>query len=265
MRFSYIFMDRLSTISADELRRKMTFLRETGYDGIELNLTEPLGINPDLLQRLLEQTGLVVPSFLTGEAYHDGLCLSSADPKRRIGAIDRLLGYLPTARRFGAILVIGLLQGTSRDEPDPGVAHKRIVDGLRRVATAAEATQVECVIEPVNHLQVGFHNTVAEVQALIDEIGSPTIRPMVDTVHMNIEESSLTEPIAACGARLRHVHLCESNGGRFGTGHVDFASVLQTLCSIGYQDFASVKVYRRLGLEDAARSSLEFLRTLPES
>ncbi len=264
MRFSYIFMNRLSTIGDPaELVRVMQLLREIGYDGIELNLTEPLGIEPEQLARLLDHSGLVVPSFLTGEAYHDGLCLSAPDPQRRQGAVDRLIRYLPTAQRFRAILVVGLLQGTRLDEPDANVAHARIVEGLRQVARAAELAQVEIVIEPVNHLQVGFHNSVAEVLALIDEVGSSALRPMVDTIHMNIEESSLTEPILACGPRLRHVHLCENHGGQFGTGHVDFASVLGCLRSIHYDGFASVKVYRHLPLREAALSSLEYLRSLP--
>lgn len=264
MRFSFIYMDRLATLpDADELPRLMNLLRQTGYDGIELNLTEPLGISPDLLERSLDRAGLVVPSFLTGEAYHDGLCLSAPDPVRRQGAVDRLISYLPTARRFGSILVVGLLQGTRRDEPDAGRAHERIVAGLRIVARAAEESQVELVIEPVNHLQVGFHNSVAEVRGLIDEIGSPAFRPMVDTVHMNIEEASLTRPILDCGERLRHVHLCENHGGRLGSGHIDFASVLRTLRSIGYNQFASVKVYRHLGLDDAVTTSLDYLRSLP--
>ena len=264
MRFSYIFMERLSTIGdPQDLLRMLVFLRETGYDGIELNLTEPLGVDPDLLERLLEQSGLVVPSFLTGEAYVDGLCLSAADPQRRQGAIDRLIGYVPTARRFGAILVVGLLQGLRRDEPDAAVAHARIVEGLRQVGQAAETAGVELVIEPVNHLQVGFHNSVAEVLALIEEIGSPAVRPMVDTIHMNIEESSLTRPIFDCGSQLRHVHLCENHGGRFGTGHIDFGEVLRCLQFIRYNGFASVKVYRHLSLPEAAKSSLEYLRALP--
>ena len=265
MRYSFILMDRLATIDApDGLRRVFRMLRDAGYAGVELNLTEPLGIDPDLLERLLAETGLVVPSFLTGEAYHDGLCLSAVDPARRQGATERLISYLPTAKRFGSILVVGLLQGTRRDEPDERVAHARIVESLRPVARAAEVAGVELVIEPVNHLQVGFHNSVAEVMGLIDEIGSPAIRPMVDSIHMNIEEASLTRPILDLGSRLRHVHLCENHGGQFGTGLIDFASILQALRTIQYDGFASVKVYRKLSLDVAAKTSLAHLQALSQ-
>lgn len=201
-----------------------------------------------------------MPSLLSGEAYGDGLCLSSADADVRRRTVDRLVGYLEAAQGLGAILVVGLLQGLRRDEPDVAAARARIADGLRRVAAEAEGRQVDVVLEPVNHLQVGFHNSVAEVLDLIDAIGSKAVKPMVDTIHMNIEEASLVEPIRRCGARLRHVHLCESHGAAFGAGHIDFAAVLRVLDEIGYDRYASVKVYRGIPFDEAAPSSLAHLR-----
>ena len=156
-------------------------------------------------------------------------------------------------------LVVGMMQGLRSDEPDTDIANGRIIECLKEVGAAAESKGVEFVLEPVNHLQVGFNNSVAEVLQLIEAIGSPAIRPMVDTVHMNIEEKSLTQPIYDCGAALRHAHLCESNGGFFGTGRVDFPGVLQALSNIGYEGFGSVKVYRQATMEKAVRTSIEVL------
>lgn len=260
IRLSYIVLPRLSAFAGNRLEQSLAFLKECGYDGVEFNITEPLGIDVAVLERLTQRHGLAIPSFLTGEAYADGLCLCSPDADIRRRTVERLVGYLNTAQRFGAILVVGLLQGQLRDEPDTAVANQRIAEGLRRVADAAVRQGVEIVIEPVNHLQVGFNHSVSEVLALIEAIGSPAVRPMVDTVHLNIEEQSLTEPILACGAALRHVHLCENNGGRFGSGHIDFAAVRRALESVSYDGFASVKVYRKLTFEDAARSSIAVLR-----
>lgn len=261
LRYSYIFMDRLTTLrSPADVHRLLSTLRDCGYQGVEFNLSQPLGLDPVFLERALAQNQLVIPSFLTGEAYSDGLCLCSPRAEVRRQTVDRLVGYLPLAQRFDAMLVVGLLQGTRRDEPNPDAASQRILQCLRELGDAAERAEVDIVIEPVNHLQVGFHNSVAEVLELIDRAGSPAIKPMVDTIHMNIEESSVTQPIHDCGAALRHVHLCESNGGQFGTGHIDFAAVLQALDRVGYNGFASVKVYRHLPLPQAAKTSIDYLR-----
>lgn len=258
---SYIVLTRLDRFdSIGEFESVLALLKDWGYDGVELNITEPLGMTVDDLERLVGQYGLTIPSFLTGEAYGDGLCLCSPNSDVRRRTVDRLVGYLGTARRFGAVLVVGLLQGLRKDEPDPNRANERIIECLKTVADEAARQNVELVIEPVNHLQVGFNNSVSEVLQLISAIGSPAVRPMVDTVHLNIEERSLTQPIEQCGKALRHVHLCESNGGRFGTGHIDFAAVRRALEATGYEHWASVKVYRHLETEDAIRSSIEHLR-----
>lgn len=257
---AFIILERLGDLGLETLASRFGLLADLGYAGAELNMTAPLGVDVDALERLLERHGLRVPSFLTGEAYSDGLCLSSPDATIRRATVERLVGYLPLVKRFGAVMVVGLLQGRRTDEPDPVVAAARIVEGLRVVCERAEAVGVDMVVEPVNHLQVGFHNSVGEVRGLIDRVGSRALRPMVDTVHMNIEERSLVEPILACGASLRHVHLCESNGARFGTGGIDFPAVLAALRSIGYPGWCSVKVYRDLDFAEAARSSMTFLK-----
>ena len=259
---SYIIIDPLSSFASDdEIHRILVLLKECGYAGVELNLTDPPGIDLDRLEGWLTELELVVPSILSGGAYAEGLCLASPERDVRRRTVERLIGYLETAQRFGAILIVGLLQGLAQDEPDVEAAKARIVDCLREVATAAEGKAVDLVVEPVNHLQVGFNNTVAEVRELARRVGSPALRPMVDTIHMNIEETSLVEPILACGPQLRHVHLCESNGSRFGTGHIDFAAILKALATVRYDYFASVKVYRGASVEEAIRSSITHLRS----
>ena len=180
---------------------------------------------------------------------------------RRV-TVERLIGYLPVVRRFGAVMVVGLLQGRRSDERDADTANTRIADGVGAVAAAAAEVGVDVVIEPVNHLQAGFNNSVAEVQAIIDRIGSPALRPMVDTVHMNIEEDLLVTPIRACGNALRHVHLCESHGGQLGTGRIDFPAVFRALADIGYQGWQSVKVYRKLSFAEAVGTSMDYIKLI---
>ena len=69
----------------------------------------------------------------------------------------------------------------------------------------------------------------------------------------------MDEAIRLHGPRALHVHLCETNGGPFGSGGLDFARVLSALAAAGYDRYASVKVYRKAGWEEAARSSAAFL------
>jgi D-psicose/D-tagatose/L-ribulose 3-epimerase len=188
------------------------------------------------------------------------LSLANADPIVRGRAVCRLNDYVGDAGELRALVVVGLMQGLRSDERDSAKASERIVEGLCRVARNAESRGVTVVLEPVNHLQVGFNNTVAEAAATVERVGSPALGYMLDTFHLNIEERSPIEAIKTYAGRIRHFHLCETNAGQFGTGHLDFSDVLSALEAGGYEGFVSVKVLRTCGWEEAARASARYLR-----
>jgi sugar phosphate isomerase/epimerase len=260
MRFSFLISDPIPTLV--ELGHRMKVLASLGYQGIELSAFYPLSYPIEEVVQLAERHRLPVVSLLSGWSYsHERLCLCSPDPLVRERAVARLGDYLVQADTAGALLVVGLMQGLRCDEPDEALARGRIERALHRVAELAEGRHVSVVLEPVNHLQVGFNHTAREAAGLVERIGSPALGYMLDTFHLNIEELSVLEAIAAHGSRIRHFHLCETNGGPLGTGHLDFPAVLSALDQTGYDRFVSVKVYRKAGWEEAARSSAQFLRS----
>lgn len=259
-KFSFILCDPIESFGdqnhfADVLRT----LKGIGYAGVEFNITSPGLTDSDGLLRLVEQIELPIVSFLTGANYFgQGLCLCSPNDDIRGKAVEALCGFTAIAVRFGAVLVVGQMQGFRSDEPDPAVAEARIEQALRRVADAAERNGATVVVEPVNHLQCGFHNTAQSVLDLTRRIGSPRLKPMLDSFHLNIEETSVTEPILRMGYEIGHFHLCESNGGLFGSGHLDVQSILKSLETAGYRGSISVKVYRE-PWQPAARATMQYL------
>jgi sugar phosphate isomerase/epimerase len=216
----------------------------------------------DELLRVSERQKMPVVSFLSGWSYsHEKLCLASPDAGVRNRAVERLWSYIDYAAPLPSVIVVGLMQGLRSDEADGSVAAGRIIDCLRRASERATARGVTIVLEPVNHLQVGFHHTAAEAAAVVDQVGSPALTYMLDTIHLHIEERSACETILKHGRRIRHFHLCESNGGAYGSGAINFPQVLAALYESGYDGCVSVKIYRQLGWEEAARTAAE--RILP--
>jgi sugar phosphate isomerase/epimerase len=258
MKISFLMYEPIAQLA--ELDRRMGRLAALGYQGVELGATHPLGYAIEEVAGLAHKHRLPVVSLLSGWSYpNEGLCLSSPDARIRDRAVERLIEYVGQAARLKAIVVVGLMQGLRSDEPDEATANARITDSLRRVARAAEGQPTTVVLEPVNHLQVGFNHTAAEAAALVERVGSPALSYMLDTIHMNIEERSILETIRTHGPRVRHFHLCETNGAPFGTGNLDFPRVLAALAEAGYEHYVSVKIYRKATWEEAARAAAEFL------
>ena len=262
-RLSYILVDRPDSFgSFDNLADVLRRIKQLGYDGVELNLIHPPGFDVDALLHLAATLHLPVVSFLTGANYFsEGLCLSSPDADVRQRAVERLKWCAEIAARFNAVVVIGQMQGFLSDEPNRAVAEARIEECLKRVVEAAETYGATLVMEPVNHLQAGFNNGSSDVMALAERIHSPSFKPMLDSFHMNIEETSMTEPIYRVGSHLGHFHLCESNGSLLGSGHLDFRAIFEALDSIAYDGYVSLKIYRQ-SWEAGAVNGIEHLREL---
>lgn len=259
MKPSFLIYAPITDLS--ELDQRMGRIAGLGYRGIELTASHPLPYPIEDVIALTRKHGLPVVSLLSGWSYaNEGLCLASPRSDVRQRAVDRLIEYAGHAGRLGAVLVVGLMQGLRTDEADETEANERIAACLREVAEAAAERGAVVVLEPVNHLQVGFNHTAAEAAAMVQRVGSPGLSYMLDTIHLNIEERSVLDTIRAHGRRIHHFHLCETNGARFGTGNLDFPGVLQTLDEVGYSHFASVKIYREVDWQQAAQSAIGFLR-----
>jgi len=259
MKFSMLCYEPVPRL--EDLDRRMALVASLGYAGIELTATHPMGYSAEDIAQLVAKHNLPVVSLLSGWSYaNERLCLSSPDASIRARATERLVEYSTLAASLGAVVVVGLMQGLRSDESDPEIANDRIVETLRRVAPVAERSGTTLVLEPVNHYQVGFNNTAREARAIVDRVGSPGMSYMLDTVHMNIEERSIIGTIREHAPSIRHFHLCETNGGPFGSGALDFLDVLAILRHARYRHYVSVKVYRGADFEQAARGSAEFLR-----
>jgi D-psicose/D-tagatose/L-ribulose 3-epimerase len=139
--------------------------------------------------------------------------------------------------------VFGSLQGRLRDEPNRQAGEARIRQAIREVGEYAVERRATIAFEPVNHGEVGFHNTIAEVAELVQSLNLPSVRLMIDTFHVNIEERDVLAPLGAIRDILAHVHLSETNRDVLGTGHWPTAGFFARLAEISFAGHCSVGVY----------------------
>ena len=243
----------------------MEAVAECGYEGLELQMQTPDDLQSGDFSRLVADHGLRLAGIQTGSAYlENGICLGSPNATVRQAASDLLKRYIDCVAPFQSVVVFGLLQGTRKDEPVRERAMERILRHLTELARHAQAAGVVLVIEPVNRYECSvFHNTVSDVLSSVESISSPSLRGMVDTFHVNIEETGQAHAIYAAAPMLSHVHLSETNRGLLGTGHLDFASVFHALHEVQYTGFVSVGIYRDWPpVAERARHASEKLRSV---
>jgi sugar phosphate isomerase/epimerase len=222
-------------------------MRSCGYDAVELQIADPAQFDEARVRTSLDAAGLPLCAFQTGSTYASrGNCLCSPDPVVRERTAALLRSFVELAGRWKCILIFGSLQGRLSDEPDYEAGRKRIVQSLGELCAFAAERGVVIAVEPVNHLEVGWHNTIADVARLVRSIARPSARLMIDTFHMNIEERDMVVPFMSIMDILVHVHLSETNRDVLGLGHGDLQALCDALGAIEFAGHCSIGVYNTI-------------------
>ena len=266
-RWSVVLSTQPASFSAvafkGDLEANIARIAGWGYDGVELAVRDPRLLDVEELVWLVEAHGLTVPAIGTGQAWgEEHLSFTDPDPAVRVAAVARTVSHAPLAERFGALIIIGLLRGVVAHGVTPEQAMDWLVEALRTCCAAAEATGVRLALEPINRYETGLINTVDEGLALLDRVRADNLGLLLDTFHMNIEESSPEESILKAGQHIFHFHVADSNRWYPGAGHVDFARTLDALGRAGYTGYVSGEFMPLPDGETAARKAIAYLRSL---
>lgn len=116
---------------------------------------------------------------------------------------------------------------------------KRVIPILSSLARFASDHNVELLIEPLNRYSTPFCTTAKDAVYIAELVNHDNLRIMLDTFHMNIEESSFQQAIEDSKDFLRHTHFAENNRTMPGCAHLDFESIVTTLHKIGYDRYIS--------------------------
>jgi sugar phosphate isomerase/epimerase len=115
-----------------------------------------------------------------------------------------------------------------------------------QVASDAAAAGVFYCIEPLGSAETPVINTVAEAAAIVDAVGSPALRTMIDCSAAGRMES---EPLAAVidrwlpTGRVAHVQVNDRNRRGPGEGEDRFAPVFAALKRNGYRGVVAVEPF----------------------
>jgi sugar phosphate isomerase/epimerase len=268
MKYSYVLPDPASYRDWDEFDGDLACMKKAGYDAVELQIADPALFDEDRVRRSLRRVDYAMCAFQTGSTYYSrGNCLSTADETVRRRTVELLKSFVDLASRWNAVIVFGSLQGRLSDEPNRPTGEARIREALEEVGRHAAEQHAILAFEPVNHGEVGFHTTIAEAACLVRKLSLPSVRMMVDTFHMNIEEKDMLAPLKDIRDILAHVHLSETNRDVLGVGHWPTAAFLGELARIGYRGHCTVGVYntRRSRRESIERCMMELRPRQPQN
>ena len=108
------------------------------------------------------------------------------------------------------------------------------VESVCNLTETAANNHVTLVIEPLNRYESCIVNTAEDVSRFVKEVDHPNVRALLDTYHMNIEESDIEKAFLIVRDCLEVVHFADSNRRALGRGHIDFRPVVAGMKAIGF-------------------------------
>ena len=212
-----------------------------GYDGLEVApftlADDPMSISDaqaGTFRRISEDHGLAISGLHWLLVAPAGLSIVSADAalrQRTVAVMERLVELC--ALMGGRYLVHGSPKQRSVPAGESAaVARERAVECLAAAARRAEACGVSYCLEPLSTRETDFVNTVAQAVEVVEQIGSPALRTMIDCSAAGQVE---TESIASLMERwmptghIAHVQVNDPNRRGPGQGAMAFAPILAAL------------------------------------
>jgi sugar phosphate isomerase/epimerase len=215
-----------------------------GFCKVEISIRAPDDPLIAGLDGRLAQAGLKPSAIATGQScLHDDLCLCSPHPERCAQAVQRLKAHIRLGKQLGAPVIIGGVRGKlTGTDAEKAIQRGQAVAAIRECAAFADELGVQLLLEAINRYEANFICSVDEGLAVLEEVGAPRLKLLLDTFHMNIEETDIGMAIRRAGDRLGYVHFADSNRNAPGSGHIDFAHLLAVLASIGYRGMISAEI-----------------------
>lgn len=220
-------------------------IKEMGFDVVEIPVEDPDLIDGESVGDALREHGL--EATVCG-AFGPDRDLTHEDPAVHRACFDYLDALMDLATLWGGGFIAGPMYsavGKARIvSPDQRKKEWELaVANLRTVAEKAADRGLELAIEPLNRFESDLVNTAADAARLVDDIGHPGAKIMLDGFHMSIEERDLEAAIRTAGDRLIHVQTSENYRGTPGTGQTDWEGFRRGLEAVGYEGVVTIETF----------------------
>jgi len=124
---------------------------------------------------------------------------------------------------------------------------ERSVKNVREMGKVAADCGVNYCLEVLNRFEGYLLNTAKEGVEFVRQVDMPSVKVMLDTFHMNIEEDSMGDAIRETRGLLGHFHTGECNRRVPGKGRMPWREIANALQDIGYDGLVCMEPFVTMG------------------
>jgi len=240
MRFGtlYSYWDREWDCDLDRYIKIAGKVAKIGFDVLEISADHIYSMSESELQKLNEvrkELGLVLTANSGPSREHD---LASKDAVIRQNGIDYFNTILDKMRLIESNTLIGAIYSfwpSDFAETDKSGAWDRSIRCLQEIGKTADQYNIEISLEVLNRNETYILTDCWEALEYCKRVGRKSVKILLDTYHMNIEEDNIGDAIRRAGDMLGHVHVGECNRKLPGMNNsIDWLALGQALKDIRY-------------------------------
>jgi len=247
---TYAFGGR-SWLPAWTLDEAIRLTAELGFEGLELAACRPHAWPSDLdatrrraMRRLAADCGLAFSAVCPVAINHN---IASPVTGERKSTVSYLVECLDLALDLGCCTIVvnggWSVQPHGRDE-----AWRWTAEGLAAVAREAERRRMVLALENINSRRADVVVTSRDVAAMVNEVGSPALQPMIDFYHLHLEMEDPLEAIERFGDTLAYTHFLDARRADRarrvpGQGEMSLPAILATLRQVGYDKWLGLEIW----------------------
>ena len=235
----------------EDLSPHLELAASLGFDGAEVSL---LGLDAAAAGRLARVAGDLGLTLKCTTGLSPATDVTSPDPEVRRAGVRYLAEAADVVAACGSDLLSGVIYGPWGVGATGHRAERlgRAAEALAEVAPTFADRGIELAVEPLNRFETDLLNTSAEACDLVRAVAMPNVGVLLDSFHMNIEETSVKEAVLGAAGHLVHVQVADNDRGAPGSGHIDWDGLFEGLDAIGYAGWLSLEMFLRAGLDVSA-------------
>ena len=212
--------------------------KKCGLDVLEVGADHLLNLSDAQLEELRvtsKELGLEISANLGPPKNKD---ISDKDPAIRADGVKFLCDIMDQMVKIDCNILIGACYNHwpyDFVDIDKEALLDRAVECMKQVGDHADKLGITIALEILNRFESCMINTLDEGIEFCQRVGKNSVKLLLDTFHMNIEEvEDIPTVLRRAGDWVKHVHVGEANRMLPGQGHMDWAAIGQALRDINY-------------------------------
>ena len=223
---------------------------DIGFDILEISAGDLLKMSDTELRELRALSldrGIEITSNIGPARCYD---VGAKEKETRERGITFLSDIMKKMDVLGSRILAGVMYTywpNEFDDLDKDATWERSVLSVKRLGDVADTLGIDFCLEVVNRFETNILNTADEGMRYLKDVDRKSVKLLLDTFHMNIEEDSIPDAIRTAGASLGHLHVGEGNRKLPGTGHLPWNEIGAALREIGYTAGVVMEPFVKMG------------------